>query len=174
MSTISSGDENDVFLTVKEAVSVSDYSPTHLTRLAKSGKIKAEQKGGKWLLDPRSLERYLESVRGRGGRRDVKVSSRSATRIADRAGYSAAWTLNQTNFGPFNLRSLLESLAIAGCSVLVGLLAQGAAQAGLSVGALYEGGKAVAIEVGQRYEASIEGVGEMAAAIVAFGDRQKH
>lgn len=166
MATISSRDKSDALLTIKEAVSVSTYSPTHLTRLAKSGKIKAEHREGKWLLEPRSLERYLGSARGRRARLETR-SPRQPVRLVNHVGYSAAWTVHQANIGPFNLRSLLESIAIAGCSVLVGLLVQGSIEAGLSTRELYEGGRQVVTNVQERYIASLEEAGKVASVITA-------
>lgn len=164
MSPSSYSDKNDGLLTVKEAASISAYTPSHVARLAKNGKIQATQIEGKWLIDARSLEKYLESNRQRQkvGRKDNRFVT---SRHVDKVGYSAVWTLNQANFGAFNLKSLLESLAIAGCSVLVGVLLHGAAVSGLSLESLSDGGKEVVVKLHQRYVASLEEVAHLAAVI---------
>ena len=146
------------------------YSVSQLAKLAKNRKIVAEQRQGRWLLEPRSLERYLESVRGRRPQLDPHnhKSSKKLSGVVDQAGYSAAWTLHQTHFGVFNLKSLLESLAIAGCSVLVGLLFQAVSDSELSAYAVYDGGRELVTELEELYQGSIAGSSAMAAVIEAY------
>lgn len=167
MSPVSIISERDGLLTVKEAVSISSYTPSHVARLAKGGKVQAVQREGKWLIDARSLERYLESnrQRQRSGRKEDRSILR---RPMDQVNYSAVWTLNQANFGAFNPKSLLESLAIAGCSVLVGVLLHGLTISGLSVVSLYDGGKDVAAELRDRYVASVAEISQMASVISSW------
>lgn len=166
MSSTSTFVSSSEFLTVKEAASLSSYSSAHLNRLAKTGKVKAVFKEGKWLLEPRSLERYLESTRGR--RSVTSRRRRHPSRIAAHASYSAVWTVHQANVGPFSLKSLLESLAIAGCSVVVGLLVHGTMEAGVSPSVLADAGYRVAVDLQQGLATSFEATAELAAAIVAY------
>lgn len=171
MSQVSSLDKNDGLLSAKEAASISTYTPSYVARLAKSGKVLAIQKKGKWLVDARSFEKYLESSRQRR-RNDAKTRNFIVQRPIDKVAYSAAWTFNQASSGPFNVKSLLESLAIAGCSVLVGMLFYGMAMSDMSTVSLYDGGKEIAYEVRDRYVASVDEISHIAAAISVWQEER--
>lgn len=158
-------DEHNSFLTVKEAASMSSYSVSHLTRLARSGKIKSLQHEGRWLLEPMSFEKYLESRRTHHVRKRINVICQPIRRVADHAGYSSAWTLHQANFGTFNLKSLLESLAIAGCSVLVGLLIQASVSHNLSSSVLLGTSQDIATDIRQHVLDSLEETVSLTAAV---------
>ncbi len=145
------------------------YSVSQLAKLAKNRKIVAEQRQGRWLLEPRSLERYLESVRDRRSQRSYRPNTpRKSFGVVDKVGYSAGWTVHQAHFGVFNLKSLLESLAIAGCSVLVGLIFQAVSDSELSAYAVYDGGRELVMALEELYQGSISGSAEMAAVIEAY------
>ena len=60
------------WLTVREAVKISNLNPEYITRLIREGKIKARKVSIVWLVDRKSLLEYLSSVQALGKKRGPK------------------------------------------------------------------------------------------------------
>lgn len=139
------------FITVKAAAALSSYTPAYLTRLAKKGDIEAKKEGRIWLIEAVSLEKYLSSIELR------KVENRNRLRALrinklNAVEYSAAWLFHKANTGAFDAKAALESLAIAGLSVLVGVMVQGFVRVGASTKDLYEGTSVVLLSFQEQTE----------------------
>lgn len=139
------------FITVKDAAARSSYTPAYITRLAKKGDIVAKKEGRIWLIEAASLEQYLSSIELR------KVENRSRLRALrinklNAIEYSAAWLFHKTHMGAFDAKAALESLAIAGLSALVGMVARGFIETGGSTKDLYEGTTVVMLSFQEQTE----------------------
>jgi excisionase family DNA binding protein len=52
------------YVTTDEAAEALGYSPEHVRRMLRNGKLKADKIGGAWLVLRRSVRDYQEAVRG--------------------------------------------------------------------------------------------------------------
>lgn len=63
---------DEEWLTVREAVKVSDLNAEYLTRLIREDKIKGRKVSTVWLVDRKSLLEYLGNVQALGKKRGPK------------------------------------------------------------------------------------------------------
>ena len=54
-------------LTVPEAAEILRYHPDHLGRLLRTGTVKGERVGGRWMIERAEVER-IKALQGPGGR----------------------------------------------------------------------------------------------------------
>ena len=139
------------FITVKEAANLSLYTPAYLTRLAKNGDIEAQKEGRMWLIKAKSLEKYLSSIEKRKELNRVRLRAERISTLGS-AEYSAAWLFQKANLGVFDAKAALESLAIAGLSALIGLVAHDFMSTGASAEDLYQGVAMIIGNLGQQTE----------------------
>ncbi len=65
---------DDNWITVKEAATISNYDPAHISRWAKSGKFLAKKNGRSWLIDYTSLKLFLKASQQEAKINRVKLS----------------------------------------------------------------------------------------------------
>lgn len=138
MSSKGGSSSESKLITVKEAADFSSYTPAYLTRLAKSGDIEAQKEGRIWLIKAKSLEKYLDSIERRKALNRVRLRAERLSKLGA-VEYSATWLFQKANLGVFDAKAALESLAIAGLSALIGLVAHGFVSTGASPEDLYQG-----------------------------------
>ncbi len=65
---------DDNWITVKEAATISNYDPAHISRWAKNGKFLAKKRGRSWLIDYPSLKSFLSTNQQEARINRVKLS----------------------------------------------------------------------------------------------------
>jgi hypothetical protein len=60
------------WLTLKEAVTLSEYNPIHLRDLLRQGRIKGRKVVTVWLVSRKSLDAYLREQQAKGEKRGRK------------------------------------------------------------------------------------------------------
>ncbi len=148
------------FLTVKEAAARSSYSPAYLTRLAKKADIEAKKDGRIWMIQSKSLDRYLSLIEKRKAENRIRLSAERIGKLS-MAEYSAAWLFYKANIGAFDTKAALESLAIAGLSALVGMMTHSFMQTGASTEDIYQGSIALMGDLNHQTELIGLGLAEL-------------
>ena len=60
------------WITTGEAANLANYSPVHIRRLIRAGKVKARKWGRDWQVSSASLLDYLENIEAKGKKRGPK------------------------------------------------------------------------------------------------------
>ena len=102
-----------------------------------------------WLIKARSLQNYLSAIERRKADNRARLRAERISTLST-AEYSAAWLFQKANLGVFDAKAALESLAIAGLSALVGLVARGYLETGVSPNDLSEGIALIMGDFGQQ------------------------
>lgn len=69
-TTESNDDDKDRLLSMGEAAKLYGFSRFYMSRIAKSGRLKAQKVGGRWLTTPANVETYIRSRKEKGAYRD--------------------------------------------------------------------------------------------------------
>jgi excisionase family DNA binding protein len=53
------------YLTVEETAEVLGYHAAYIRKMARNGKLRADKKGGMWLVHREAVENYREAIQGK-------------------------------------------------------------------------------------------------------------
>lgn len=53
------------YLTVEETAEVLGYNPFYVRRMLRNGKLRADKKGGMWLIYREAVEEYSNAIKGK-------------------------------------------------------------------------------------------------------------
>ena len=126
------------FVPAKEAAAFVSYSPDYISRLAREGKVAAEQRNRQWYVSLDSLKLFsLKQQAEQRARqkelREQRLAEYAQTRVAD------VKTKQKQNLTTATLPALLLSAATTLCVALVGMLSWVSFEAKLQPAALFSG-----------------------------------
>lgn len=130
------------FVTAKEAAAFVSYSPDYVSRLAREGKVLAEQRGRQWFVSLDSLKQFSQQQEAE--QRARKEELREA-RIREYAKTKASAVAEEqaTQVAVLQPTAILFTTAVSMCVCLLLLLGVVTQQAQLSVAQLYTGAELV-------------------------------
>ncbi|HMA77611.1 MAG TPA: hypothetical protein VKP88_00530 [Candidatus Paceibacterota bacterium] len=136
------------FVSAKAAAAYVDYTPDYISRLAREGKVVAEQRGRSWYISLESLKLFsLQQAEEQRTRQQALKEQRLREYATKQSAVSSrrASTQLQTQA----LSAALAAGAVGMCLLVVGALGWTVVREELQLAQLYRGAEAVLSELGQ-------------------------